>query len=153
MSDSIAKRTMREIKPLDAEDPVIRAARRVHEAGLPALPAVERDGTFAGIFGEREFIAALFPGYLAELRSARMVTPSMDVAIDRRIDCAHEPVRLYLTPGGVVVGDEYSDTQIAELFIHHRVLIVPIATRGHIHAVITRHAFFETLLRQLSAQG
>ena len=46
------------------DDTVGRAARRVVESGLPALPAVESDGTFAGIFGEREFMTALFPGYV-----------------------------------------------------------------------------------------
>jgi hypothetical protein len=34
----------------------------VIDAELPALPAIEEDGRFAGLFGEREFMAALFPG-------------------------------------------------------------------------------------------
>ena len=97
---------------------------------MPALPAVEKDGRFAGIFGEREFMAALFPGYVGELASAAMVSRSVDETIERRSQCAEEPIRRYLTTDHVLVEDDYSDTQLAELFLHHRVLIVPIATAG-----------------------
>ena len=142
MPDSIVKSTLREIKPLDADELIGPAARRVIDAGLPALPAVERDGRYAGIFGEREFMTALFPGYVGELASAAMVSRSVDETIERRSQCASEPIRRYLTTDHVVVEDTYSDTQIAEIFLHHRVLIVPIATRGRIHAVLTRHDFF-----------
>jgi len=148
MPDSIVKETLQEIDPLDADELIGPAARRVIDAGLPALPAVERDGRFAGIFGEREFMAALFPGYVGELGSAAMVSRSVDETIERRSQCAEEPVRRYLTTDHVVVEDEYSDTQLAELFLHHRVLIVPIATKGKIHAVVTRHDFFKGLVNR-----
>jgi CBS domain-containing protein len=146
MPDSIVKEAMQEIEPLGADDTVADAARRVLDTGLPALPAVEPGGAFAGIFGEREFMAALFPGYVRELASARMVSRSMDEAIDRRIECANEPIRRHLTTVAVVVEDNYSDTQLAELFLHHRVLIIPVATQGRVHAVVTRHDFFQTLV-------
>jgi CBS domain-containing protein len=146
MPDSIVKKAMREVDPLDADDTVAEAARRVVETGLPALPAVERHGAFAGIFGEREFMAALFPGYVKELASARMVSRSMDETIERRTECAAEKIRPYLTTEAVVVEDDYSDTQLAELFLHHRVLIIPVATKGRVHAVVTRHDFFQTLV-------
>jgi CBS domain-containing protein len=146
MPDSIVKETIREIDPLDADELIGPAARRVIDAGLPALPAVESDGSFAGIFGEREFMAALLPGYVRELASAAMISRSVDEAIERRSDCSEEPIRGYLTTDHVLVEDEYSDTQLAELFLHHRVLIVPIATKGRVHALITRHDFFCALV-------
>ncbi len=142
MTDSITKSALQEIQPLDADELIGPAARRVIAAGLPALPAVEADGSFAGIFGEREFMAALFPGYVGELASAAMVSRSVDETIERRSHCAEEPIRNWLTTDHVVVEDAYSDTQIAEIFLHHRVLIVPIATSGRIHGVLTRHDFF-----------
>lgn len=141
MSDSIVKKALREIEPLDADELIGPAARRVIEEGLPALPAVDASG-FVGIFGEREFMAALFPGYVGELASAAMVSRSVDETIERRSHCAEEPIRRWLTTDHVVVEDAYSDTQLAEIFLHHRVLIVPIATKGRVHAVVTRHDFF-----------
>jgi CBS-domain-containing membrane protein len=44
------------------------AVRRLLDSDLPALPAVDENECYAGIFGEREFLAALFPGYLSELK-------------------------------------------------------------------------------------
>jgi CBS domain-containing protein len=148
MPDSIVKRTVREIAPLGADEPIGPAARRVIELGLPALPAVDANGRFVGIFGEREFMAALFPGYVGELASAAMVSRSVDETIERRADCAEQPIRRYLTTDHVLVEDDYSDTQLAELFLHHRVLIVPIATAGRVHALVTRHDFFCALVER-----
>jgi CBS domain-containing protein len=146
MPDSIVKQTLREIEPLDADELIGPAARRVIDAGLPALPAVEKDGSFAGIFGEREFMQALFPGYVGELASAAMVSRSVDETIARRAECAEQPIRNWLTTDHVTVEDDFSDTQLAELFIHHRVLIIPIASAGRVHALITRHEFFAELV-------
>jgi CBS domain-containing protein len=142
MPKSIINQTLREIEPLRADELIGPAARKVIELGLPALPAVEDDGKFAGIFGEREFMAALFPGYVGELGSGAMISRSADETIERRSHCSEEPIRKYLTTDHVLVEDDYSDTHLAEIFLHHRVLIAPIATRGRVHAVITRHDFF-----------
>jgi CBS domain-containing protein len=151
MPNSIIKTTLREVEPLSADEAVGTAAAMVVESGLPALPAVEEDGSFAGIFGEREFMAALFPGYVGELASARMISRSIDETIERRITCRDEPIRAYLTSDHVVVEGDYSDTQLAEIFIHHRVLIVPIASQGRVHAVATRADFFRALVQRLLA--
>ncbi|MGC1851355.1 MAG: hypothetical protein WA687_02815 [Solirubrobacterales bacterium] len=148
MPDSIVKQTLREIEPLDADELIGPAARKVLDHGLPALPAVEQDGSFAGIFGEREFMAALFPGYVSELGSAAMVSRSVDETIERRANCAEQPIRRWLTTDHVLVEDDFSDTQLAELFLHHRVLIVPIATASRVHAVVTRHDFFCALVER-----
>jgi CBS domain-containing protein len=154
MPDSIVKQTIQEVEPLRDTDPVGAAAQRVIDAGLPALPVVDANGAFVGIFGEREFMAALFPGYVRELASARMVSRTLDETIDRRSECSVEPIRGYLTTDHVLVEDDYSDTQLAELFLHHRVLIIPIATRKRVHAVVTRNDFFRTLAERLiDAQG
>jgi CBS domain-containing protein len=150
MTDSIVRRTVLEVEPLRDTDSVGLAAARVIETGLPALPVVDGDGRFAGIFGEREFMAALFPGYVGELSSARMVRRSIDDTIERRAECRSEPIRKYLTTDHVLVEDEFADTQIAEIFLHHRVLIVPVATRGRVHAVITRNDFFRSLVERFA---
>jgi predicted transcriptional regulator len=149
MPDSIVKATIREVEPLSADDMVGEAAQQVIESGLPGLPAVEDDGSFAGIFGEREFMAALFPGYVGQLASAAMISRTMDEAIERREGCREEPIRKYLTTDHVLLEDDYSDTQLAEVFLHHRVLVVPIATKGRVHAVVTRNDFFQALAKKL----
>jgi CBS domain-containing protein len=149
MPDSITKQTIQEVEPLKEGEPVGTAARRVIEADLPGLPVVDEKGEFVGIFGEREFMAALFPGYVGQLSSARMVSRDIDATIERRESCREEAVSEYMTTDPVVVGDDYSDTQLAETFIHHRVLIVPIATEGKVHAVVTRNDFFKGLAEKL----
>jgi CBS-domain-containing membrane protein len=150
MPESIVKQTVREVEPLRDTDTVGVAVVRLLETGLPALPAIDGEGRFAGIFGEREFMAALFPGYFKELASAGMVRRSIDEAIERRLECTAEPVARHLTTDHVLVEDDYSDTQLAEIFLHHRVLIVPIATVGRVHAVVTRSDFFAALVERLA---
>lgn len=153
MPNSIVRHAIREVDPLSENDTVGLAATRVIDAGLPALPAVDAAGEFIGIFGEREFLAALFPGYLGELGSASMVRRSIDETIKRRVDCSREPIIAYLTTDHVLVEDNYSDTQLAEIFLHHRVLIVPIASRGRVRAVVTRSDFFKALVERFAREA
>ena len=149
MPNRLSRETQREVVPLSADDLVGTAVRRLIDVDLPALPAVEEDGSFAGIFGEREFMAALFPGYVGELASARMVSRDLDATIERRTDCRNESIRRHLTTDRVLVEDDYSDTQVAELFLHHRVLVIPVATGGRVHAVVTRNDFFKVLAERI----
>jgi predicted transcriptional regulator len=58
-----------------------------------------------------------------------------------------------MTTDHVLVEDDYSDTHVAELFLHHRVLVIPIATKGRVHAVVTRNDFFRALVEKLAATG
>ena len=153
MPRELVNNAIREIEPLSADELVVSAAVKVVEAALPALPAVEEDGSFAGIFGEREFMVALFPGYVGELGSSAMIKRSIDEVIERRESCRTEPIRRYLTTDHVVVDDDYSDTRLAELFLHHRVLVIPIATDGRIHAVVTRNDFFRELVAKIDQAG
>ena len=152
MPDSIVNEAIREVQPLSADDTVGVAVERILEANLPALPVVDEEGKFAGVFGEREFMAALFPGYVKELGSARMISRQMDESIDRRIGCARETISEHLTKEAILVEDDYSDTQLAETFLHHRVLIVPIASNGRVHALVTRHDFFMALARRFAGR-
>jgi CBS domain-containing protein len=149
MPDSITQSTIRSVEPLSADETVGAAAQKVIDAKLPGLPAVEADGSYAGIFGEREFMAALFPGYVGELGSSAMISKPIDDVIERRTECTEETIRGYLTTDHVLVSDDYSDTRLAELFLHHRVLLIPIETDGKVHAVVTRSAFFRELAAKL----
>ena len=115
------------------------------DSGVPALPVINRDERFAGIFGEREFIRALFPGYLNQLKCAGFVRRSLDQTLEKRAACRDERVGQHMNTEHVDVGTDHSDTQIAEIFLHHRVLLVPVLDDRHVVGVITRTDFFRTI--------
>jgi CBS domain-containing protein len=136
---------LRETPVLRTADTVVDAARRLLDCDFPALPVVDDRERLAGVFGEREFMAAVFPGYLGELKYAGFVRRSLDDALEKRSECGSERVDKHMTTEHVDVGREFSDMQVAEIFLHHRVLIVPVADGGRVLGVITRTDFFRTL--------
>jgi CBS domain-containing protein len=128
-----------------ADEPVIEGVRTLLASGLPALPVVDADGALVGLFGEREFMAALFPGYVGELHHARFVSGRLDEALEKRAACAHEPISRHMSTEDVSVDEEFSDVALAETFLHHRVLVVPVIRDGRPRGVVTRMAFFRRL--------
>ncbi len=153
MPNKIARSVIREVEVLSADELIPGAARKVLDGGLPGLPAVEEDGTFAGVFGELEFMTALFPAYVDELGSGAMIRHSIDDAFERRDACRFESIREYLTTDHVTVEDDYSDIEIAEIFLHHRVLVVPVVTAGVVHGVVTRAEYFAALFEKFATAG
>ena len=150
MAQSTIDRTLREIKPLHSDERVAPAVRRIADARLPALPVVDRRERLCGIFGEREFIQALFPGYLAELRYAGFVPGYLDDHLRQRSACATDPVERYMNTEHIDVPRDASGAQIAETFLHHRVLIVPVVDPARrVLGIVTRHDFFRSLVERL----
>jgi CBS domain-containing protein len=146
--------------PIVREAPLLREDTTVEEAvgaivdsGLPALPVVDRGGRLAGIFGEREFMSALFPGYVGELRFAGFVSKGLDEALEKRAGCRREPIGKHMNTDHVDVPADASDVQVAETFLHHRVLIVPVRDGSGISGVITRGDFFSALADRFLRQG
>ena len=135
---------LRETPVVRAGDTVAEAVRAVLDSGLPALPVVD-DDRLLGIFGEREFLGAVFPGYLKELKYAGFVKRSLEDALEKRSNCRDEPVRAYVNTEHVDVGPDYSDAEVAEIFLHHRVLILPVTEDGRVIGVITRSDFFRSV--------
>jgi CBS domain-containing protein len=146
------------VSPRDISAPIVReapflredttveeAVRAILDSGLPALPVVDAAGKLAGIFGEREFMTALFPGYVGELRFAGFVSKNLDEALEKRAACRRELVGKHMNTEHVDVPLDASDVQVAETFLHHRVLIVPVLDRGQVTGVITRSDFFAGL--------
>ena len=144
---TVSDELVREAPLLDAGELVGQAVARVVESGLPALPVVD-DGKLIGIFGEREFMTALFPKYVGELNYAAFVPHSLDDALEKRQTCRAEPVRDHMNNEHVEVGTDYSDVGVAEVFLHHRVLIVPVTRDGAVVGVITRSDFFRALAQR-----
>ena len=140
---------LREVPTLTASDRLEVAVPRVVDSRLPALPVVTNDGAYCGIFGEREFITAVFPGYLGELQHAGFVPRSLERALEKRATCRLEPVRDWMNTEHVDVGPDFSDAQVAEIFLHHRVLLVPVVEDHRVIGVITRNDFFRALVERV----
>jgi CBS domain-containing protein len=143
--DRLSRDLVREAPLLRSDETVGAAVRHVLDSGLPALPVVDANDRLVGIFGEREFMGALFPGYLKELKYAGFVPSTLDDAIEKRAACRHEPVGDYMHTEHIDVGADFSDTQLAETFLHHRVLIIPVVRAGQVQGVVTRADFFRRL--------
>jgi CBS domain-containing protein len=142
---------LREAPLIHARDTVADATRAVLDSGLPALPVVDDEERFVGIFGEREFLGAVFPGYLKELKYAGFVKRSLEDALEKRRECSTEPVSAYMNTEHIDVSAEFSDAEVAETFLHHRVLLVPVVDDRHVVGVITRSEFFSSVAERFLA--
>lgn len=145
---SVTDPLVRDCPVLRTTDTISVAVRALLDTDLPALPVVDQDERLRGVFGEREFFTALFPGYLSQMSSAGFVPRSLERTLEKRAACSGEPVAGYMTTEHVDLGPDYSDTSVAETFLHHRVLIVPIVDDGKVVGVITRAAFFAATARR-----
>ena len=142
---SLARHLLRPARLLREDEKVAAAVQVLRDGDLRALPVVDARGRFSGVFGEREFFAALFPGYVGELQNAAFITAALDDTIERRIACANEPVSKFMTRDHVEVEAGASDLQLAEIFLHHRVLILPVLEGATVSGVIDRRDFFAAL--------
>jgi CBS-domain-containing membrane protein len=143
---SVSDPLVRDSPILTADDSVETAIRRLLDTDLPALPVSDEHGRWCGIFGEREFFQAVFPGYLNQLGGAGFVTRSLESALEKRSSCRHDAVRDYMNTEHVEVDTAFSDAQVAEIFLHHRVLILPVIDDdGRVAGVITRSDFFHAI--------
>ncbi len=150
MSPQSIADTVRRAVPLLRDDDRLRAAlAKIIEADVPALPVVDATGKLLGIFGEREFIGALFPGYLKTLGYAGFVPHSLDQALEKRGACAEELVEKHMYTDHIDVGEDFSDIQLAEVFLHHRVLIIPIVDNDQVTGIVTREDFFRAMAQRL----
>ncbi len=151
---TISEPVLREPQSLHVSDTIEAAVSRILASELPALPVLDERERYAGIFGEREFMHALFPGYLDQLKGAGFLLRSLDETLERRVGCRSELVGKHMNTEHVDVGPDFSDTQLAEIFLHHRVLIVPVIDGGHLTGLITRSDFFRrTAERFLAGTG
>jgi CBS domain-containing protein len=144
---------LRETPLIHARDSVGDATRAVLDSGLPAVPVVDDDDRLVGIYGEREFFGAVFPGYLKELKYAGFVTRSLEDALEKRRECRAEPVSSYMNTEHIDVGGDFSDAQVAEIFLHHRVLVVPVVDDGRVLGLLTRRDFFRVLAERFLEAG
>ena len=73
----------------------------------------------------------------------------IDDAIERRLECRREAVEKYTNTEQVWAGPGHSDVQLAETFLHHRVLVIPILdSEQRVTGVVTRADFFAALVQR-----
>ena len=149
MPRTIGSLLQRDVPLLRDDMPVGEAVRKVVASELPALPVVDANERYAGIFGEREFIEAIFPGYVKSLGYAAFVPKSAEAALQKRSACRSEPVSRHMNDEHVDVAADFSDVQLAEVFIHHRVLVIPVTDGGRVCGLVTRTDFFRALADRL----
>jgi CBS domain-containing protein len=89
----VSPRTITEGVRLDA--PILRQTDTLaHAVGmlvgseLPALPVTDEQDRYRGIFGEREFIGAVFPGYVNTLGYAGFVPRPIEDVLEKRREAA-----------------------------------------------------------------
>ena len=146
---TIVEPLVREAPRVREDDPVEVAVKAMLASDLPAVPVVDGGGGLAGVFGEREFMEALFPGYFGQLQSASFVRRTLDEALEKRAGCMAEHVAAYMFTEHVEVERDASDSQIAETFLHHPVLVLPVCEDGRVIGVITRSDFFRSLVERV----
>ncbi|MBA3748450.1 MAG: CBS domain-containing protein [Solirubrobacterales bacterium] len=152
MSPQRIASTIRREVPLLREDECLRdAMRQLMAIDVPALPVLDGRDRLLGIFGEHEFIGALFPGYLKTLGYAGFVRRSLDEALEKRATCVDEAVGKHMNTDHIDVGEDFSDTELAEIFLHHHVLIIPIVAEGQVTGIVTREDFTRALAERLIA--
>lgn len=136
---------LRECPVLACATPLSEAVGELLRSDLPALPVEDERGRYAGIFGEREFIGALFPKYLQTVGYVGFVTHSIEDVLERRSEAPTESVRQHMTTEHVDVSVDVADVQLAETFLSHRVIVIPVTEAGRVRGVVTRAAFFTAL--------
>jgi len=148
----VSEPLLREAPTVRDTDTVAAATEVLLASELPAAPVLDSRDRLVGIFGEREFLSAVFPGYLRELKHAGFVRRSLDDALEKRDECRTEPVSRHMNTEHVSVERDFSDVAVAEIFLHHRVLLVPVTEDGRLIGVITRAEFFRTVAERFLAK-
>jgi CBS domain-containing protein len=150
---AVSEPLLRDSPLLRSEDTVLEATKTLLATDLPALPVIDGRERLVGIFGEREFLGAVFPGYVKELKHAGFVRRSLDEALEKREECRVEPISRHMHTEHVHVDRDFSDLAVAEIFMHHRVLLVPVTDDGRVVGVITRADFFRSVAGRFLEKG
>jgi CBS domain-containing protein len=145
----LGQELIRDVPTLAADAPLGTAIGTLVESGLPALPVCGADGKLVGIIGERDVITAVLPGYVGELSSAAFLSAALDEALESRVDCVRDPVSKYMNTEHVDVPADFSNAQLAETFLHHRVAVIPVVEDGRVTGAVTRRDYVRALADKL----
>jgi CBS domain-containing protein len=77
------------------------------------------------------------------------VPDTLDEAVADSSERRREPVSKRMNTEHIEAGPDCSDAQLAETFLHHRVLIIPIVANGEVRGIVTRWDFFKAVAERL----
>ena len=149
----LGQELIRDVPTLSADEPLASAMGRLVETGLPALPVCGDDGRLVGVFGERDVITAVLPGYVGQLSSSAFLSAALDEALKHRPESVREPVSKYMNTEHVDVPADFSYAQLAETFLHHRVAVIPVVDGGRVVGAVTRRDYVRSLVERLKSSG
>ena len=116
------------------------AAEMLHDSNLSAIAVLRDDGTVAGLFGAKELIRGLFPGYLSELRhriSGQFAIPDdLPGMAEHVAEVSVEPVTEYMVEPHTVDIDTTSAVNIAEDLLHSDIRAIAVLEDGRYIGVI-----------------
>jgi CBS domain-containing protein len=93
------------------------AAQTLCASGLSAIAVLDEQRRVVGLFTEDDFLAGLFPSYLAELHHTAFARDELEAASARAREAANEPVEQHMRPP-VLIDAESSTLHAAEVFLH-----------------------------------
>lgn len=142
MPNEIARELVRDTPVVREDDPISEAWSKLVESELPAIPVLGKHDKIVGTFGHREFLSALMPAYFKTLPSAGFVPKSLDRTLELRDTCRNEPVSQHMAAAVVKVREDFSDSHVADAFLHNPTEIVAVVDDdGVVKGVITRADF------------
>jgi hypothetical protein len=114
---------------------------------LVASPGLLRDPVHLFAFGFGAGLSPYAPGTIGTLIAVPIV-----IFVAQFGWAVHLIFALLACIGGIFLcGESAKRLDVHDHFLHHRVLIIPIATEGRVHAVVTRQDFFHALVRRFAA--
>ena len=115
-----------EVKPLQLNDTIRDAARRLSQEHFTDLPVVDRGGRIRGIFGEKEVIGSLFPTYLDTLTDTTFVGVDFEDHAEHVRRMMGLPIEDYMRTEYATLPADFSAMHCAELFLHRRQGVIPL---------------------------
>ena len=146
----LGQELVRDVPTLAAGAPLGTAIATLVESGLPALPVCGEDGKLVGVFGERNVIMAVLPGYVGEFSSAAFLSAALDEALEQPCRVRARPgLQVHERPSTSRCPADFSYAQLAETFLHHRVAVLPVVEDGRVTGAVTRRDYVRALAEKL----
>jgi CBS-domain-containing membrane protein len=112
------------------------ASEVLHDSTLPAIAVLKDDHTVVGLFGAKELIRGIFPGYLSELRHRISIPDDLPGMAAHVAEVGVESVTEYMVEPHTVDIDTTSAVNIAEDLLHSDIRAVAVLEDGRYIGVI-----------------